>query len=87
MNTYAVHLDKPNDEAWNAIRMEWPNRSFFLTDHLAFVAPEGITTTAEMAETVGTGGERQVSGIVFDRTSHNGFNRGDLRERLQNTQS
>ena len=54
----------------------------YWTDHLAFVAPEGITTTAQIAESVGIGSESGVLGIVFDWSAHNGFNRSDFWEWL-----
>ena len=87
MSTYAVYLNEPDAQAWDAIKTTWPGRYFILTDHLAFVAPEGITTTAAVAEIVGIGEERKVAGIVFDWMAHNGFNRSDLWEWLRKAQS
>ena len=87
MTIYAIFLNKPDDQAWQALAETWPDRHFVLTENLAFVAPEGITLTGQIAETVGIGGEREVLGIVFDWNAHNGFNRGDLWEWLRKVQA
>ena len=55
MSSYTVFLNGPNEGAWNAIKTTWPRRHFILTDNLAFVAPEGISTTSDAAEVVSIG--------------------------------
>ena len=88
MTVYAVFLNEPSSEAWQALEREWPDgRSFTLTENLAFVAPTGLTLTADIARAVGIDEERQRLGIVFEWTSHNGFNRGDLWEWLRKVQA
>ena len=88
MTVYAVFLNEPNSEAWQALKEKWPNgRSSILTDNMAFVSLEGLTLTAEIAEALGIGGEREVLGIVFEWTAHNGFNRSDLWEWLRKVQA
>ncbi len=86
MSIYAVFLNEPNEEAWKSVKEKWPGRHFILTGNLAFVAPEGITTTSDIAGIVGIGGESELLGIVFDWAAHNGFNRGDLWEWLGKVQ-
>ncbi|MCY3880233.1 MAG: hypothetical protein OXF74_13770 [Rhodobacteraceae bacterium] len=88
MTVYAVFLNEPDETTWATLREKWPNgRSFILTDNMAFVAPEGLTLTAEIAEAVGIGVERGVLGIVFEWAAHNGFNRGALWEWLRKVQA
>lgn len=82
MSTYAVFLNAPNQSAWDAIRAEWPGRHFILDDRLAFVAPEGISTTADIANAVGINPETGRQGIVLEHSVHTGFNRNDLWEWL-----
>ncbi len=83
MTVYAVFLNEPSSDAWQALRKEWPNgRHFILTDHMAFVAPEGLTLTSDIAETVGISETTKRLGIVFEWVTHNGFNRSDLWEWL-----
>ena len=87
MTIYAVFLNKADAPAWQALEEAWPRRHFILNEHMAFVAPEGITTTAEIAEAVGIGEERGVLGIVFDWSAHYGFNHSDLWEWLGKVQA
>ena len=86
MTVYAVFLNQPDDAAWAALAEHWPNgRHFILTGNMAFVAPEGITTTAQIAKAVGIGEGRL--GVVFDWSAHNGFNRSDLWEWLRKVEA
>ncbi|MCY4357497.1 MAG: hypothetical protein OXD01_08255 [Gammaproteobacteria bacterium] len=91
MNTYAVFLNESNVACWQNIRERWSNgRHFILTDHLAFVASEDITTTAEVSEKVGIDkkeGSIETLGVVFEVGAYNGFNKGDLWEWLGKVQS
>ena len=87
MTVYAVFLNEPNEEVWQTLREKWPDRHHVLTENLAFVAPHGITTTADISDSVGIGGERGVLGIVFEWHAHNGFNRGALWEWMRKVQS
>jgi len=69
---------------------QWPNgRSYVLTDNLAFVAPEGITTTEQISNAIGIGrrGDEEVLGIVFEWSAHNGYNRNALWEWLGKVQA
>ncbi len=83
MSVYAAFLNEPDKSAWEALREKWPNgRSFVLTDNLAFVAPEGLTLTTEVADAVGIGEKNDLPGVVFEWGVHTGFNRGELWEWL-----
>ena len=53
MSTFAVYLDQPDPGAWEALRQNWPERHFILDERVAFVAPEGIVLTSDVARTVG----------------------------------
>ena len=53
MSTYAIYLNHPNQAVWNIIATTWPGRHRMLDDRLAFVAPMGITTSAEIAQAIG----------------------------------
>ena len=84
MTVYAVYLNEPDETAWTALREHWPNgRHFILTDNLAFVAPEGIITTSQIAEATGIGEEQELLGLVFEWSAHHGFNHSDLWEWLR----
>ena len=87
MSVYAVSLNQADEAAWETLRKEWPERHFILTDRLAFVAPEGITTTAQISEAVGIGGESNLLGLVLEVSAHSGFNKSDLWEWLRKVQS
>ena len=87
MSVYGVFLNEPDREAWQTLETTWPDRHFILNGNLAFVAPEGIITTKQIAENVGLGSERGVRGIVFEWVAHNGYNSGELWEWLRKAQS
>ncbi len=87
MAVYAVFLNEENDEAWAKLIERWPDdRHFILTDNLAFVAPERITTTSDVGEAVGMNDDHGVVGIVFEWEAHYGFNSGSLWEWLRQVQ-
>ena len=87
MGTYAIFLNQPSQHAWDAIRMKWPDRHFILDDRLAFIAPEGIILTSDIAETVGVKSEEDLLGVVVEFSSYSGFNRSDLWEWLSKVQT
>ncbi|MCY4218030.1 MAG: hypothetical protein OXE56_01990 [Gammaproteobacteria bacterium] len=87
MNICVVFLNKPNAGCWQNVSDNWPNgHHFILTDHMAFVASENITTTAEISDKVGIG-ENGALGIVFDLGAYNGYNRGELWEWINKVRS
>ncbi len=54
MDIYAIFLNEANAECWDKIREEWANgRHYILTDNLAFVASDGISTTVEVGKKSG----------------------------------
>ncbi len=83
LGIYAVVLHEADEAAWQSLRQEWPGRHFILTDHLAFVAPEGTTTTTHIAESSGIGDERGLLGVVLEVSAQTGFHRNDLWEWLR----
>ena len=62
------------------------DRHFILTDNMAFVAPQRITTTAEVCAEAGIGVEGAIAGLVFEWGMHHGFNRSELWEWMRNVQ-
>lgn len=87
MTVYAVFLNEADETAWQVLKEKWPERHFILTNHMAFVAPEGLTLTTNIADVVGIGDETGRLGIVFEWSAHNGYNRSDLWEWLRKVQS
>ena len=88
MDIYAIFLNEANAECWDKIREEWANgRHYILTDNLAFVASDGISTTVEVGKKIGiTGDAESALGLVFEVGAYNGFNKGDLWEWLRKMQ-
>ena len=82
MSTYAVYLDEPNEGVWDTVKAKWPGRHYILDDRMAFVAPAGITTSAQVSEAVGICEDQQLLGVVIDCSRYSGFNRHDLWEWL-----
>lgn len=87
MSVYAVFLNEPDETVWQKLQEEWPKRHYVLTGNMAFVAPLDITTTADIAGSLGIGGNREVPGIVIECTAYNGFSPGSLWEWLRKVQS
>ena len=84
MSTYLVILNDPNEEAWKRLADKWPDRHYIVTDRLAFVAPEGISITEEITETVGLNENHKVVGIAAEiqHGAINGWSRRGLWEWL-----
>lgn len=82
MTTLAVYLNEPNEAAWKTIQSEWPDRHFILDERLAFIAPEGLALTSDVAKKIGLGENDSTLGVVMEIESHAGFNRSPLWEWL-----
>lgn len=77
MNINAIILNEPNEAVWQAVCDTWPDdRHYILTDQVAFIAPEGITLTEDIAHHVGMSGD--VLGIVIEYDKYHGFNHSGL---------
>jgi len=87
MTVYAVFLNRPDEAAWKTLQEKWPGRHFILTEHMAFVAPEGLSLTTDVTQALGIGDEAERLGIVFEWAAHNGYNRSDLWEWLRKVQA
>ncbi len=90
MSVYAVFLNEPDPGAWAALKERWPGRTFELTEHMAFVAPENdVTLTSHIGDAAGIGNNdgEETTGIVLEVTAHHGYNRSDLWEWLRKVQS
>ena len=66
--------------AWVLINDRWYKRHHILTERMAFVAPEGVALTQEIADSLGMNPEGRVSGIVAELDNYGGFNRSALVE-------
>ena len=87
MAVYAVFLNNADEIAWKSLRELWPSRHYILSENMAFVSPEDLSTTSEISNSLDIGEQRSVQGIVFEIAAYTGFNRGDLWEWLGNVQS
>ena len=72
MSIYLIALEEKNEQVWEKIEATWPNRHRFVTDTMAFVAPEGITVTEDVSEAIGMNPEEDVSGFVVQMESYSG---------------
>lgn len=64
MSIYLIALHKPSEEVWRRVESAWPRRRRFVTDTLAFVAPEGAVEASGVAEVAGIGGDDTNGGFV-----------------------
>ena len=80
MAVYLIALNEPDENIWETVRNMWPERHHILTDSMAFVAPEGVALTQEIADSLGMNSEGGVSGIVAELNNYGGFNRSALVE-------
>ena len=83
MSVFAVVLNDPDERAWDSLRTHWPDRHLVVTDRLAFVAPETLTLTQDVADTLGMNQEKKVLGIVIEMANRSGFNKSSLTEWLE----
>ena len=62
---YLVALTEPSLDAWRAIREQFPNRNQTVSDTLAFVAPDGVSTPSTVKDQIGIAvSSESASGIV-----------------------
>lgn len=81
MSLFAIVLNKPSQDAWKAVKENWPSHHYFLTDRIAFVAPDnGTVLTSQIAELVGMNDEKMVSGFVMKSAANAGYNDASLWE-------
>lgn len=50
MSVYLIAIHEQSAAAWERLKTTWPSRHHLVTDTLAFVAPEGITTAVDVAK-------------------------------------
>lgn len=82
MAIYAALLNEPNRQVWNALEESYPGRYYIMTENIAFVSPDGISTSAHVATALGLDGELDAYGVVVAVSAYNGFNSLDLWEWL-----
>ena len=88
MSIYFVVLNEPSEPAWNALKEEWPGRTYILNDRIAFVAPsesERVIVTEDICEALGMDTVEKVNGIVAEINygAINGWNSKSLWEWLE----
>ncbi len=87
MSTYVIVLQERDDSVWGIVKEEWPHRHFIWNDYAAFVAPPGITTSLEIAETLGFNPTGDRRGIVSELTpAHRGYVKMALVEWIKNAE-
>ena len=64
MSVYLIVLENNDADAWDRLRAKWPSHNLILNERVAFVAPEGITLTTEVCETIGFNDNNKVSGSL-----------------------
>ena len=85
MSIYAIVLQVPDETAWDKVRETWPDRHYIWHDYTAFIAPVGITTSTQLAGTLGFNGDEKRTGVVIEVTpSHHGYVQANLVEWLKN---
>ena len=79
-----IVLDDPNRAVWGKVKEGWPNRNLLLTDRLAFIAPEKITLTREVADHLGFNNSEKIRGLVVQFDHRAGFHESRFIEWLEN---
>lgn len=82
MSVYSIILNESNKKTWDTIKSEWAERSYILTDTIAFIAPEKINLTQEIANILGMNSEGKVTGMVIESKNKAGWNDSSLIEWL-----
>lgn len=80
MTIYAIVLNEPDEAAWQQVKDHWPDRHYIVSGCLAFVAPEALILTEEIAKTIGMDSQGNVTGVVIEAASYSGFNKPGLWE-------
>lgn len=72
MSIYLIALHEQSTDVQARLKTTWPSRHHFVTDTLAFVAPEGITTAVDVAKEVGMTDAEDVMGFVVAMDDYSG---------------
>lgn len=84
MSTFLIILDRPDKEAWEKIKNDWPAPNHHIhDDRIAFVV-DGTLLTADISEKVGIGSE--MGGIVSQIDFYSGHTSSSLVEWLKKIQ-
>ncbi len=83
MAVYAIILPEPEQGAWDRIEAKWPGRTHIYDERLAFVCPEEIMVTRDIADIVGMEEERRVTGFVLDIKAYAGWANPSVWEWIQ----
>ena len=72
MSVYLIAIHEQSAAVWERLKTTWPSRHHLVTDTLAFVAPEGITTAVDVAKKVGMTDAEDVMGFVVEMNDYSG---------------
>ena len=72
MSVYIIALHQESASVWQQMKDTWPGRHHVITSTLAFVAPPGISTPSEVANTLGITKDDGALGFVLQMDSYSG---------------
>lgn len=72
MSVYQSAIHEQSAAVWERLKTTWPSRHHLVTDTLAFVASEGITTAVDVAKKVGMTDAEDVMGFVVEMDDYSG---------------
>ena len=88
MSIYLVTLNEDSADEWATLKTTWPGRYHILTNRIAFVAPQGLSLSEDIAETLGMNEEMDVTGLVIEwQSPSTGYNRKALWEWMKKIRS
>ena len=87
MSVHLIAPEEKNEQVREKIEETRPKRYRFVTDTLAFVAPEGITVAEDVSEAIGMNPEEDVSGFVVRMESYAGRGFRSTLEWMKNAES
>ena len=83
MTTYMIVIDDPDPDLWKTVQDEWPDRHLLLTERLAFIAPEDLTLTRDVADKMGFNSTDRVMGLIVQMDHRAGFHESRFIEWLE----
>ncbi len=84
MTTFAIVLNNKSDKAWNAVKENWPESHFIVSDTLAMISGDrNKVLTSQIRDKVGMGEHEDITGIVLQISYYDGFNATALWEWME----
>ena len=72
MSVYLIVAHEQSAAVWERLKTTWLSRRHPVTDTLAFVVPEGITTAVDLAKKVGITDAEDVMGFMVEMDDYSG---------------